>query len=59
MSIQEKLRLKLKPKQNNKSKRKSKQKKPHDIQKSIHRRETILDIIDIAIESLSSWWLWL
>ena len=38
---------------------KLKQKKQHDKQKSIQRRETILDIIDIAIESLTSWWLWL
>lgn len=38
---------------------KSKQKKTHDKQKSKQRRETILDIIDIAIESLTSWWLWL
>jgi hypothetical protein len=27
--------------------------------KSKQRRATILDIIDIAVESLTSWWLWL
>lgn len=49
MSIREKL----------KQRNKSKQKKQHNKQKSKQRRETILDIIDIAIESLTSWWLWL
>lgn len=49
MSIREKL----------KQRNKSKQKKQHNKQKSIQRRETILDIIDIAVESLTSWWFWL
>lgn len=49
MTIREKL----------KQRNKSKQKKQYNQQKSKQRRETILDIIDIAVESLTSWWLWL